>query len=1048
MRTRRSRTLPLLVGALACGLSATVPAPATAQTPFIPYFSKNHIQYDHFQWYTYKTDHFEIYYYPELEPHLERIASYAESAYQHISTTLKHDLAERVPLIVYKTESEFLEQTISGELPEGVLAFAEPTRNRVVLPIDEPPDQLYALVTHELTHIFEFDIIPRGLITDNLPLWVDEGLSDYMTGSWNPIDLMSVRDLALTDSVPEMSHLESAPLSGRQPYALGHATFEFIESRWGLDGIRSFLFSLRKHALGGNDSAYTEAFKLKPADFDEAFSRYLRDRFKPFRDKERPDDYGRSLAPDPQKTPYVAVLSIEPSPSGEMLAAVVGNARDQEYDIILLSARDGQFIRNLTKGFDKDRGFEYISIAGGLRGNLVPWIAWSAVGDHVAYFARTEKEKTLIIQNIVSGKTEARIDLKQVDEPESPAFSPDGRTVAFAALSEGQTDIYTVNVAEGSASLKNITKDATPDYAPTYAPDGQSIVYSARLGANDKLFRLDLATGARTQLTFGAHDDVGAKFYDDHTIVFTSTAVDPRVTLPPDVLRNGDIPNVWALDLRTNELRQLTDTMTGNVSPVVLHQDGPARVAFVSYFKGQNEINAVPITKTVTTVATADFGGPAPIFDFTVPVQHTLDRSNIAKKGAWDKMSLDGRPPVGVGITSGGDIYGNTEVTFNDVLGNRQVSFYAQSIAQYRSLALSYFNSERRFQYALQGFSQDLFYYGQNSGILYDPTLAPFIDRDLATAVQSQRGAIAYGVYPFNRYTRVELSTGYLHLDEHYTNQTLQDLAEQYQIDNYGSSLFRHGHMIPFGLSLIQETTIFRPYGPVAGSTFRLTYEGSPNFGNRWLSRQTIDGDGRYYMRIAANGVLALRFRGMKSWGRDPDFMYFGGNSELRGYDYLQFTGQKAFFADAELRFPLIEAMLTPFGVMGGLRGVLFANLGAAGFNGQPFRVVARGGELVPIVTGYDLDPNGNIVGTHTDTVGVGGLRLADGRASYGIGLESFVLGFPMHFDWSWKTLLNKQWENALFRNCQQVSATFAACTGDSEGFRKMKFDFWIGYDF
>jgi hypothetical protein len=53
-----------------------------------------------------------------------------------------------------------------------------------------------------------------------------------------------------------------------------------------------------------------------------------------------------------------------------------------------------------------------------------------------------------------------------------------------------------------------------------------------------------------------------------------------------------------------------------------------------------------------------------------------------------------------------------------------------------------------------------------------------------------------------------------------------------------------------------------------------------------------------------------------------------------------------------------------------------------------------------------------------------------------------------MHFDWSWKTLLNKQWENALFRNCQQVSATFAACTGDSEGFRKMKFDFWIGYDF
>jgi len=52
----------------------------------------------------------------------------------------------------------------------------------------------------------------------------------------------------------------------------------------------------------------------------------------------------------------------------------------------------------------------------------------------------------------------------------------------------------------------------------------------------------------------------------------------------------------------------------------------------------------------------------------------------------------------------------------------------------------------------------------------------------------------------------------------------------------------------------------------------------------------------------------------------------------MRGYEYLQFIGQEAFFANAELRFPLIEAMLTPLGVLGGIRGVFFANLGAAGF--------------------------------------------------------------------------------------------------------------------
>ena len=164
------------------------------------------------------TDHFEIYYYPEIEQHLERIASYAESAYQKVSADLKHDLAFKVPMILYKTASEFQQQNIEpGELPEGVLAFAEPYRDRMVLPIDEPSDALYRLITHELTHIFEFDIIPRTLLRRGLPLWVDEGLADYETGYWNPFDLMTVRDAAIADIVPPMSDFQGAAVRGRPP---------------------------------------------------------------------------------------------------------------------------------------------------------------------------------------------------------------------------------------------------------------------------------------------------------------------------------------------------------------------------------------------------------------------------------------------------------------------------------------------------------------------------------------------------------------------------------------------------------------------------------------------------------------------------------------------------------------------------------------------------------------------------------------------------------------------------------------------------------------
>ena len=106
MRMRRLRMLTLM--ALLGGLAlAALPAPVDAQTPYVPYFGKNRVRYDRFEWHIYKTDHFDIYYYPALESHLERAASYAESAYQRISADLKHDLAQRVPLILFKTQTDF-----------------------------------------------------------------------------------------------------------------------------------------------------------------------------------------------------------------------------------------------------------------------------------------------------------------------------------------------------------------------------------------------------------------------------------------------------------------------------------------------------------------------------------------------------------------------------------------------------------------------------------------------------------------------------------------------------------------------------------------------------------------------------------------------------------------------------------------------------------------------------------------------------------------------------------------------------------------------------
>src|SRR4030095_3455932 len=403
---------------------------------------------------------------------------------------------------------------------------------------------------------------------------------------------------------------------------------------------------------------------------------------------------------------------------------------------------------------------------------------------------------------------------------------------------------------------------------------------------------------------------------------------DPAQPIDPDVARNGQIYNVWTLNLKNGELRQYTDAVSGNLYTAVL-KDGnaPPRIGVITYYKGDYELHSLDRRDPIATAASSDFGAPGPIIDFQAPLSHTLVADKKAKKGKFEKMFMDGRPPVNVGVTSSGDVFGGTAVTFSDVLGDQQFSLFAASISQYRTLSLSYLNLAHRFNYALQGYSQTQFFYGNLEGVFYDPAFSGIVDRDLSIATRTVRGATAYGIWPLNRYRRLELHGSFQDYTENFNDPALQAYSEQYQVDQFGRPLFNSGIFVPLGVNFVQETTVFREFGPLAGSTVRAGYEIAPKIGNS-LSRQTADIDARYYLKLGASGLLALRARGFHSWGDAPDFMYFGGNSEMRGYEYLQIVGDQTAFFNAELRFPLIEAMLTPIGVLGGIRGVFFANMG------------------------------------------------------------------------------------------------------------------------
>jgi hypothetical protein len=204
---RARRGAPLALAAL---LALGGSLPASAQ------FGKNKIQYREFDWKIYHSPHFDLHYYTAEEGQLEKMASLAESAYDRLTREFDHQIQDPVPLIFYLTHSAFEQNNIIlNFIPEGVGAFASPVRNRMVLPIDLEDGELYALVLHELTHIFQYDILYRGRlsrsIAGNAPQWFMEGMASYMAKDETTQDQMFLRDAVVNDSIPSILERGAPP---------------------------------------------------------------------------------------------------------------------------------------------------------------------------------------------------------------------------------------------------------------------------------------------------------------------------------------------------------------------------------------------------------------------------------------------------------------------------------------------------------------------------------------------------------------------------------------------------------------------------------------------------------------------------------------------------------------------------------------------------------------------------------------------------------------------------------------------------------------------
>jgi Tol biopolymer transport system component len=994
------RSAAALAAALVLGLAAA----AEAQYEFFPYYGKNRVLYEVFPWKTYETEHFKIFFYTDDLRLLKNVVGTAESAYRQISQDLKHDLAERVPLLYYTTFTDF-EQSNVFQVSEGVLGVSEPVLYRIGIHGDMTLDALQNLVTHELTHIFEFDVLwgrQGGALTavSLPPLWTFEGLSEYATREWSAWSTLILRDAILNDRIPEFSAsgelFSRYPLPREPAYDFGHAIYEFIVERYGANAIRDFWQGLKGGSrLIGRRDPIEKTFRLKPREFHQEFKKFLRSRVKDFLARENPEDYSVPLGPEFPINPYYFAFSHAVSPSGDLVATITFNARAGDMDIVLLSAKDGKVLKNITKGYST----KYETIKYEIDPSQGKCLAWSPEGDRLAFFAREGRRHSLFIISALTGETLRTIDLP-VDQPSGPCFTRDGTRLLFGAFVRGIRDLFAVDLAGGAVS--NLTNDDLFEKAPAVSPDGATVAYSIRVGAVDELFLSPLADfRQKKQLTFGPGQTISPEFSaDGRTLYFAGDA--------------REAYNVYSLDLESGELRRHTDVRTGNFYPAPLPDPagGTPRFIFSSFNKGAFQLFrsegagvAEPGTPFVPLTAGAT---PAP---YTPALSVEVAPDKIAPHDRVGKLFVTSRPPVDVVLSTDGSIYGGSALAFSDILGERTFAVTAYQVRDFQSFDLAFLNQHRRFQWMVRAFKYAYFYYPY--AYYYDPTLWSFATTADAIMTREIKGATAAGFFPLNKYYRLEASFGFLNYSEDTT------YGQQSGLIADTSGYFVNGSMLMAGFSLTGETTLFKsPYGPAAGHTFQLSVSPTLPVAKAFIRNTTFEADLRKYFYLGSDFVAAFRWRGFASVGRDAFVNFFGGNNTIRSADYYAIIGTKSWFFNAELRFPLVSAAQTILGPIGPFRGALFFDVARSKLGDWPAKF-------------YRFDPDNYETDPDTGTLVWAPDIALDAIGSYGYGIQAFLLGLPVHFEWS-----------------RRIEWRAAARPFGVDAVGPSVFRFWIGYDF
>ena len=450
------------------------------------YFGQNQVQYEKFDWRVKKTDHFDVHYYKGMEEAAVIAARMAERSYARLSRLMGYTFKERKPIIIFASRGDFAQNNVTGDLGEGTGGVTDASHQRNMFFFGQDLAEVEHVLTHEMVHQFQYDIIFHGRTGTGLqniavtqpPAWFAEGMAEYLSiGPDHPATDAIIRDAALNGHIPSIQKMTDRP-DQYFPYRYGESFWRYIGQRWGDEIIGEIMLAT---PTLGVDRAFKRHTGFDLDELGDEWRDAMQTAFLPaIANLERPRKSAQPLL-NARKTGGIIPIYVAPalSPDGRQIAYIsTGSLYRAEVflDLYLADATNGKRLKRLTNS-TLNPEFEELRSA-------YSQSAFSPDGRHLAFTGYRRGKDVIFILDVKSREVERRLDTG-LSQMVGPSWSPDGKRLVFSGAEHGFSNIYMID-ADGR-NLRKLTDGKESGLMPNWSPDGRKIAFVSDRGQGTDL---------------------------------------------------------------------------------------------------------------------------------------------------------------------------------------------------------------------------------------------------------------------------------------------------------------------------------------------------------------------------------------------------------------------------------------------------------------------------------------------------------------------------------------------------------------------------------